>query len=116
MKYGLRGGVPYLLIWDGRSNDPKKLAEREPVAGLVDQLALFDASAPQVVQLSVEEETAGTFILVASWNGVVVHRRKLTMLRPASGGELEVELFAEDLSRLPVRVIFDDFKLVRRMQ
>ena len=115
--YGMRSGAPYLRIWDGRpTSDPKTVEAREPVADLAAQLALFDATAPQVIQLAVEEETKGSFSLVASWNGVEVHRRTTSQLRPASGQELEVELYAEDPSKMPVKVIFDDFKLVRRMQ
>jgi len=107
---GLKDASPYLYIQD-QNNDP------EPIEGLQAMLPGFDATAAQRLGLffAPDETSEGrTFVLVATWNGVVIHRHPLRGVSSNTGGELQVSIGGKGLGRAEAVATFDDFRVQRR--
>ena len=113
VRLGVREGKPFLRIEDGRANG-------EPV---VEQKALdvagFVPSAAHQLELRVVPRGDGAsrqFALLASWNGVVVHRRDMQSLSGNTNSELKTLVFALGDKGDEVDVAFDDWRLERRKE
>jgi hypothetical protein len=110
---GVREGKPFLRIEDGRENG-------EPV---VEQVALavagFQPGATCQLELRVVphgDPASRQFALVASWNGVAVHRRVMKTLTGNTNSELKTRVFALGEKGDDVDVAFDDWRLERRKE
>jgi hypothetical protein len=113
VRLGVREGKPFLRIEDGRDNG-------EPV---VEQKALdigdFRPGDQHALELRVVprgDASSRQVTLVASWNGVVVHRRDMQSLTGNTNSELKTVLFALGDKGDDVDVAFDDWRLERRKE
>jgi hypothetical protein len=62
------------------------------------------------------EPSSRQFALVASWNGVVVHRRDMQSISGNTNSELKTVIFALGDKGDEVDVAFDDWRLERRKE
>ncbi|MFN6145184.1 MAG: tetratricopeptide repeat protein [Planctomycetota bacterium] len=113
VRLGVREGKPFLRIEDGRANG-EPLVEQKAI-----EVAGFAPGALQQLELRVVprgEPSSRQFALVASWNGVVVHRRDMQSLSGSTNSELKTVLFALGDKGDDVDVAFDDWRLERRKE
>ncbi len=118
VQFGLQDGRPWLRIEDGRSAQPGKEQEREPVRGFESGIPDFDPNGVHALELRVvpRDEQGRMFRLLCRWNGVLVHERDLTSLRADSSNELRTVLLVGSGRGADVAVRFDDYVLERRKE
>jgi len=113
VRLGVREGKPFLRIEDGRANG-EPVVEQKPL-----DVAGFQAGGPQQLELRIVprgEPSSRQFALVASWNGVVVHRRDMQSISGNTNSELKTVIFALGDKGDEVDVAFDDWRLERRKE
>jgi tetratricopeptide (TPR) repeat protein len=104
---------PVLRIVDGRdAGGENKVQVPLDLPGL-------DLTKPQELELRVVprgDDQSKQLTLLASWNGIVVHRHELKMLNGSSPQALKTTLLVEGARGGAVDVAFDDYRLERRKE
>ncbi|HEX5054057.1 MAG TPA: tetratricopeptide repeat protein [Planctomycetota bacterium] len=115
IQFGIRDGKPLLLVEDGQEGGQPGREQIKP------ELAGFDVHGEQELELRVvphdeDRSQNRTFTLLATWNGVEVHRRDLKTLTANTRTELKTVLFAGGSRGNRIDVKFDDYRLERRKE